>query len=366
MRIGLVILSFAASSLVAQSRVDLLQQVAKHYNDADSFRVTGTATSAIPGTSWRVSYEFVTEGAQPSFLPLNVRQSSPRVISSVFKMTESLAVPGGTDPRPHGGFGLVPMGQYNAIALRLISAQKVGTEMVTVDGQSHDCEIIDAEYDYSPSFKPKSMIEHKHFWIDPAELVVLRETRPMADHPGSEWTGQVTSFSFNQPPSEMMVAALQRFAAHPKERQDWLGRPAPDLVVQQLSGPPIKLASLRGKPLLLDFWGSYCGPCRRATLHAQELKSRFKSSGLIVLSLTQDTAADARAWAKYNNIKLPILLDTDGSAFRSFDIKGVPEAILIGADGKIAHYWVGSNDPASMDSAIAESLRTSSSATVTK
>lgn len=364
-RAGLVILSFAASSLVAQSRIDLLQQVASHYSDADSFRVTGTASSLIPGTSWRVSYEFVTEGAQPSFLPLNVRQNSPRVISSVFKMTETLAVPAGTDPKPHGGFALAPMGRYNAIATRLISAQKIGAESIVVDGQQHRCEIIDATYDYSPSFKPKSVTVHKHFWIDPAEKVVLKETQPIVDRPDSDWTGQVTSFSFNQPPSEMMVTSLKRFDTQPKERQDWVGRPAPDLTLQELYGPPINLASLRGKPILLDFWGSYCGPCKRATLHAQELQSRF-ASDLIVLSLTQDTADDARGWAEYNHVKLPIVLDRDGTAFKAFDVQGVPEAILIGTDGKISHYWVGFSDPAAMDATMAESLRASSSPTAAK
>jgi len=355
-RTFLVSLLFAASSLVAQSRVDLLQRVANHYGNADSFDVKGTASALIAGTSWRATYEFETEGAQPGFLPLEVRKPSVQVTSRVSNMKETLAVPGATDPKPQRGFGMVPLGQYNVITTHLVDAQKIGTETVTVEGHAYPCEIVDATYDFSPAFKPNSHIEHKHFWVAPAELVVLRETRSMPDHPESEWTGEVTSFTFDRPPSEKLVEALKRFASPPKDRPDWVGRPVPDLVLAQLSGPPVKLAALRGKPLLLDFWGSYCGPCKRTTLHAQELKALYQSSGLAVLTLTQDTAADARAWADYNHVTLPVLLDADGAAFKAFDIQGVPVAIFIGADGKVAHYWVGLDDPASMDPVIAGNL----------
>ncbi|UWZ82348.1 TlpA family protein disulfide reductase [Occallatibacter riparius] len=354
----------AASSLAAQSRVDLLKQVADHYNNSDSFSVKGTASALMPGSSWRVTYDFDTEGAQPAFLPLDLRKPSIQVLSQMGNMKQALAVPGTTDPLPQKfTVQLLPLGQYNAIAMKLTDAQKIGAESVTVDGRSYSCEIIDATYDYSPAFKPNSAIEHKRFWIDPATLIVLRETRSMPDHPGSEWTGTVTSFSFNLPPSETILKALARFATLPKDRPEWVGRSLPDLALAQLSGPQIKLATLKGKPVLLDFWGSYCAPCNRTTLHAQELQQRYKSSALIVLTFTQDTAADARAWTGYNHVTLPVLLDPDGTAFKALDIQGVPVAILVGADGKIVHYWVGLDDLASMDSSIAEILSAHAAAT---
>ena len=350
-----VLLLCAASSLPAQSRVDLLQRVANHYSNSDSFDVKGTTSALFPGSHWRVTYQFETEGAQPAFLPLSVRKPSLQAVSQVGHVNETLAVPGATDPKPPG-FALPPMGRYNDISTRLVDAQKIGEETLTVDGHAYSCEIVDATYDYSPAFKPNSRIEHAHFWVDPSKLLVLRETRTMPDHPESQWTGDVTSFSFDQAPSEMIVKALKGFATQPKDRPDWVGRPVPDLSLAQLSGPQVRLTELRGKPVLLDFWGSYCGPCKRATLHAQELKDRYQSSGLAVLTFTQDTAADARAWADYNHVTLPVLLDADGAAFKAFDIQGVPVAILFGADGKVVHYWVGLDDPALMDAAIAENL----------
>jgi peroxiredoxin len=353
-RTCLFLLALATTSLSAQSRVDLLERVANHYKNADSFVVKGTASALIPGTSWRVSYEFDTEGAQPNFLPLDVRKPSMQVVSTVGgKSTMTLAVPGATDPKPQH-VGEVPLGQYNAITRRLVDAVKIGEETLTVEGHTYSCEIVDATYDYSPAFKPKSQIQHKHYWVDPTELVVLRETRSDPGLP--EWTGDVTSFSFDQPPSEKLVEALKRFATQPKDRPEWVGKPVPDVTLNQLTGTAIKLAALRGKPLLLDFWASYCGPCKRTTLHAQELQERYKSSGLQVLTFTQDSAEDARAWSDYNHVTLPVLLDPDGAAFKAFEARGVPITILIGADGKVVHYWEGLEDPALMDSAIAENL----------
>lgn len=181
----------------AEPRGDLLRRVADHYRSASSFEVKGTATALVPGTSWRASYDFDTEAAQPSFLPLSLRTASMQFVSTVGNPGETLAVEGATDPKPPNRFGMVPFGQYNELARRLIDAQEIGTETMTVEGHTYPCEIIDAAYDYSPSFKPHSVIQHKHFSIDPRELLVLRETKTTA---GLDWTAEVTAFSFDRPP----------------------------------------------------------------------------------------------------------------------------------------------------------------------
>ena len=358
----IVLLAFGASSLFAQSRVELLQHVADRFKNANSFDVKGSASAVIPGSSWRATYEFETQGAQPAFLPLNVRGPSMKVISTVGKFTEVQVNAEGTDPKPQRSFAMVPFGQYNDLARRLIDAQKIGSEMITVQGREHSCEIIEAIYDTSPGFKPHSQTMHKRILVDPSEMLVLRETQSSGD--GMEWTANVASTSFDLPPSEAMVQALRDFAAQAKDRPDWIGRSVPDLKLTQLSGSSVSLAELRGKPILLDFWGSYCGPCKRTTLHAQGLANQYKSSGLTVLTLTQDTAQDAKLWIDYNHVSLPVVLDPDGVAFKAFDVQGVPVTILVDENGRVVHYWVGLDDPSSMDSVLSATLQGHSVSTV--
>jgi peroxiredoxin len=60
-----------------------------------------------------------------------------------------------------------------------------------------------------------------------------------------------------------------------------------------------------------------------------------------VLTLTQDTAQDAKLWTDYIHVSLPVLLDPDGGAFKAFDVQGVPVTILVDENGKVVHYWVG-------------------------
>jgi len=278
-----------------------------------------------------------------------------KVISRVGKFTETRIKADATDPKPQRDFIMAPVGQYNELARWLINAQMIGTEIITVQGRAHSCEIIDAAYDFSPEFKPHSQIKHKHLFIDPSEMLVLRETQSSSD--GVEWTSDISSTSFDLPPSEAMVQGLKDFAAQAKDRPDWIGRSIPDLTLTQLSGSSMSLRELRGRPILLDFWGSYCGPCRPITLHAQELANKYKPSGLMVLTLTRDTAQDARLWTEHYHVSLPVLLDPDGAAFKAFEVQGIPVAILIDENGKVAHYWVGLDDPSAMDAALSATLQ---------
>lgn len=355
LRFCVVLLAFLGSPLAAQSRAPLLQRVADRFENANSFSVKGVSSAALPGSSWRVAIDFETEGAQPAFLPLNARGPSIEVISTSGKATETRIRADAHDPKPQRNIMPVSMGRYNELAQHLIEAQQVGTETVTVQGRTHRCEIIAATYDDSPQFKPHSKIRRERYWIDPADLLVVREMRSGPE--GLQWTADVTSTSFDQPPSKTMVDFFKRIAAGPKDRPQWIGRPVPDLTLSQLGGASVNLRKTRGQTVLLDFWNSYCGPCTIATRHAQDLENRYRSSGFRVLTLTQDSAHDAKLWSGHYHVNLPILLDPNGAAFRAFDVHGVPVTILIGADGKVVHYWIGLEDPAQIDSIVSATLQ---------
>jgi peroxiredoxin len=357
-RLCIAVVAFGASALVAQTPAELLQRIADRFNHADTFHVRGTASAPVPGTSWRARYEFESEGAQPGFLPLSARQASMQVISTASHFSQELAVRGARDAQPTRSFMMAPFGRYNELTMRLVDAQKIDSERLTMHGHAYACDVIDVTYDFSPDYKPHSNLVHRRLWVAGSDLLVLREIGSSAD--GMEWTADVKSVTFDEPASPNMMKALDAFAAQAKDRSDWVGRAVPDLAVPQLSGGTVRLAEFWGRPVLLDFWGSYCETCKRTTQHAQELQQRYQSSGLEVLTLTRDTAEDARLWTDYNHVTLPVLLDAEGTAFNAFEVQGVPVAILIGRDGKVMHYWVGLDHPEEMDAVVGAGVQAGS------
>ena len=147
---------------------------------------------------------------------------------------------------------------------------------------------------------------------------------------------------------------LKSSAGQSNIRANWVGRTIPDLTLRDLSGKPVNLASLRGEPILVDFWASWCVTCKHSFALSEELEKTYQQAGLRVLSITQDSTEDARAWQAFNHHSLPTLLDTDGSAFRAFEIPGVPVLIFIDDHGMVVKYWVGAHDQADVQSTVKE------------
>ncbi len=112
--------------------------------------------------------------------------------------------------------------------------------------------------------------------------------------------------------------------------------PAPAVTLPALDGPPVSLASLRGRPVILNFWASWCVPCRDETPLIEATWREFRARGLLVVGIdTQDLEGPARAFLREFHTSYPTLRDPDGSVARRFGATGVPETFFIGRDGLI-------------------------------
>jgi cytochrome c biogenesis protein CcmG/thiol:disulfide interchange protein DsbE len=112
--------------------------------------------------------------------------------------------------------------------------------------------------------------------------------------------------------------------------------PVPELTLLALDGPPISLAALRGHPVILNFWASWCIPCRDEAPLLEDTWRDFRAQGLLVIGVdTQDLEAPARAFLHEFHITYPTLRDPDGSVARRFGATGVPETFFIERDGRI-------------------------------
>jgi cytochrome c biogenesis protein CcmG/thiol:disulfide interchange protein DsbE len=117
---------------------------------------------------------------------------------------------------------------------------------------------------------------------------------------------------------------------------------APDFAFTTFSGEKISLADLRGKGVVVNFWASWCDPCRAEAALLEEAWRRERDNGIVFIGLDYlDQEHSARAYLDEFGISYPNGPDLQSAAARRYGIQGVPETFFIGPDGKITGMVIG-------------------------
>lgn len=109
--------------------------------------------------------------------------------------------------------------------------------------------------------------------------------------------------------------------------------------ISSLDGSPVKTdAELTGKVVIVDFWASWCGPCRKSFPFFNQLQQKHRADGLVVLAVNEDEErADAEAFLKQYPANFAVLFDQQGQLASQYQIPGMPTTVVIDRQGKIRY-----------------------------
>lgn len=141
-----------------------------------------------------------------------------------------------------------------------------------------------------------------------------------------------------------LIAALTISIGRPTGPVDTpiVGQPAAAFDLETLDGGRVSLASLRGSPVVLNFWASWCIPCREEAPLLTAADARYRAQGVRVLGVVyQDSAENARGFMRRYGQTYPGLLDTDGRMAIDYGVFGIPETFFIDASGIVRSRQVG-------------------------
>ena len=116
-----------------------------------------------------------------------------------------------------------------------------------------------------------------------------------------------------------------------------VGEPAPGFALEGLDGGEVSLAALDGKVVVLNFWASWCGPCRLEMPDFQKAWEEHREQEVVFVGIAvDDTASEASKFAEQVGVTYPLALDTTGDVARAYRIRAVPSTYFIDREGKLA------------------------------
>ena len=120
-----------------------------------------------------------------------------------------------------------------------------------------------------------------------------------------------------------------------------LGKSAPEITVTGMDGVPKKLNAFRGKVVMLDFWATWCPPCRKGLPETNRFHQEFGSKGLAVLAISDEKKATVAPFLTQNKYAFPTYLDKGDVTNKAYHISGIPTVAIIDKNGNLSSYLVG-------------------------
>lgn len=277
-----------------------------------------------------------------------------------------------------GGFDKLLKSQVSALQdlnKRVKKARILREETIYPQGAAIDCVVIEVEQAMADG-SPISMV--RTLWMEKARLLIVRQQILIKmKGPGESGDMEIktvsllhtarinepipdSSFTFAPPSGAKLVddfaapRAAGRGAADTETGEPaspFVGKEAGDFTLKDPDGKKVELKSLRGKVVVLDFWATWCLPCREEMPHLEKLHRELKDKGLVIIGINTEDAKAARSFMKKYDYTFMTLID-DGKASATYGIDAIPTVFVIDKAGKVTSHYVGAQSEETLRRAI--------------
>ncbi len=135
-------------------------------------------------------------------------------------------------------------------------------------------------------------------------------------------------------------------------------RPAPDFLVDSFTGAPVRISELRGQTIVLNFWASWCPPCRAEARTLAAAAEAYADRGVTFIGINVwDSDAEARAFVERFDVRYPNGPDNGGRITVEYGVTGLPETFLITREGTLVKKWIGPLSQTQLEEFVEEALQ---------
>jgi thiol-disulfide isomerase/thioredoxin len=335
----------------------LLSETAKNYREAKSVRIERTAVSTIDSELMKLSDKsfstlilapgrrYRREDKAARFWTIQISNGAKRwdwypwrrqYVEEALHNADTEEV-----SAAEGGW----FGWLKQIDSKLAAGRVQRPQTIEIDGRKVDCMVIIGPP--APNQRPDpAMSVQTTYWIDRARKVLVKEEfamhSPVPENKYVQTTTtiyQLTELSASLPESLFEFAppsGTQQIDRLELEPVALLGKPAPALRLHAVDGNTFDLISLRGKAVIVDFWATWCQPCREAMPALVELYAELKGKNISVVSVSLDEdPEDARRYVSKYKFPWISLVDPQRESDQTWGTSGIPKLVLVDSTGTV-------------------------------